>query len=178
MRDLAALERPPKHEKAMPFVASRLGGYGLPVTDCFACEGGREPVDVAERILVQDGWRVAHALGTSLPGWLVALPLRHVTSVEELTPDEAAAMGVVIQRCARALKTLTGCQKSYFMFFAEAEGFAHLHVRVVPRMNWFDQQQADPRVFSLLGVDESASLSHIERQAVSSALKGVLRDQG
>lgn len=144
--------------------------------DCFACRNSVPSDDrpVAEAILVADGWRVAHAFNTSLPGWLVLLPLRHVGAVEELTAVEAAAMGTLIRRCSAALRSLTGCTKSYFMFFAEAEGFSHLHVHVVPRMEWFAQEQTGPRVFSLLGLDPEHALSPGAKAAFSLRARALL----
>ena len=35
------------------------------------------------------------------------------------------------------------------MLFAEAEGFGHLHVHVVPRMPDFESEALGPRVFAL-----------------------------
>jgi diadenosine tetraphosphate (Ap4A) HIT family hydrolase len=148
--------------------------------DCFACRNNvpSETRPVTEAIHVGDGWRVAHAFDTSLPGWLVLVPLRHVAAVEELTADEAAAMGSLVRRCAGALRRLTGCTKSYFMFFAEAEGFAHLHVHVVPRMDWFRPEQTGPRVFSLLGLDPEHALPQEERASFSMSMQAALSDEG
>jgi diadenosine tetraphosphate (Ap4A) HIT family hydrolase len=45
----------------------------------------------------------------------------------------------------RALREVTGCTKTYVMMFAEAEGFSHLHVHVVPRMPGWIHEQTGPR---------------------------------
>lgn len=46
-------------------------------TDCYTCAGnadlGRLPA--RELIAADDLWRVAHAFGSALPGWLVLIPL-------------------------------------------------------------------------------------------------------
>lgn len=148
--------------------------------DCYACRNNKtgEQVPVTEAIHVGDGWRVAHAFNTSLPGWLVLVPLRHVTAVEELTAAEAAAMGLLIRRCAKALQQTTGCRKSYFMFFAEAEGFSHLHVHIVPRMDWFGHEQTGPRVFSLLGLSGEQALAPAEQAAFASRIRDALTSGG
>jgi hypothetical protein len=44
-------------------------------------------------VYVGPGWRIAHAFGTSLPGWLVVVPRRHVIVLDELTAEEAADLG-------------------------------------------------------------------------------------
>ena len=98
------------------------------VNTCFSC-GNNERADLAprERIYVGPGWRVAHAFGTALPGWLVLLPRRHVTALDELTTAEAEELGPLLRALTRALREATGCDKTYVALFAEAEGFAHVH---------------------------------------------------
>lgn len=148
--------------------------------DCYACRNNvaSDARPVTEAIHVDNRWRVAHAFNTSLPGWLVLVPLRHVGAVEELSADEAAAMGSLIRRCAAALRRLTGCTKSYFMFFAEAEGFAHLHVHVVPRMDWFQPEHTGPRVFSLLGLKSEHAMTKEAQASFSLAMQAALADEG
>lgn len=126
-------------------------------TDCFACSqtARMSSLPPREAVIVESGWRIAHAFDSSLPGWLVVLPLRHVTSMDELTTEEAEALGSLLRRASRALSAVVGSTKAYVMFFAEADGFAHLHVHVVPRMDWFTHDQLGPRVFTFLGAPES-----------------------
>jgi diadenosine tetraphosphate (Ap4A) HIT family hydrolase len=124
---------------------------------CFSCS---QTVELAtlpprEALVVEGGWRIAHAFNSALPGWLVVLPMRHITSMDELTSEEAEALGSLLRRASRALSAVVGSAKAYVMFFAEAEGFAHLHVHVVPRMEWFTPDQLGPRVFTFLGGPES-----------------------
>ncbi|MEU9135175.1 hypothetical protein AB0D33_04235 [Streptomyces sp. NPDC048404] len=59
---------------------------------CFACNQEAEFVGLPprERVTYDQHWRVAHALNTALPGWLVLLPRRHVAAVHDLTDDEAS----------------------------------------------------------------------------------------
>ncbi len=143
---------------------------------CFPCRNSASVAtgSITEAIHVGKGWRVAHAFNTSLPGWLVLVPLRHVAAADDLSAAEAAEMGLLLKRCSAALKSVTGCTKSYFMFFAEAEGFSHLHVHVVPRMDWFAPEQSGPGVFGFLGLDEQASLPTSERERLSHELHTVL----
>ena len=78
------------------------------------------------------GWRVAHAFGTSLPGWLVVVPRRHVIALDELTAGEAADLGPLLRALTAAMRAVLGCGKTYVALFAEAEGFEHVHFHVVP----------------------------------------------
>ncbi|MFF9685195.1 HIT family protein [Streptomyces sp. NPDC014623] len=111
-----------------------------------------------ERIASDRHWRVAHATGTSLPGWLVLLPRRHVTAVHDLT-DAEAALGALQVRLSRALRTVTGCAKTYTAQFAEAEGFAHVHFHVVPRPEDLPPRLHGPGVFGLLRAPEPERLT-------------------
>lgn len=121
-----------------------------------------------------DHWRVAHAFNSSLPGWLVILPTRHVTSFTELTPAAAAELGGLVRGLGMALETVTGCVKTYLMQFSEAEGFAHLHLHLVPRLPDQPDDARGPRVFSYLKDDEVQWLPEGERDAISLAIRAAL----
>ncbi|WP_405780094.1 HIT family protein [Streptomyces sp. NBC_00859] len=93
---------------------------------------------------------MVHAFDTALPGRLVLLPRRHVTAVHELTDAEATTLGTWQVRLSRALHDVTGCVKTYVARFAEAEGFAHVHFHVMPRMASLSPELRGPGVFELL----------------------------
>jgi diadenosine tetraphosphate (Ap4A) HIT family hydrolase len=120
---------------------------------CYACahEAEFDVLPPRERIAHDAHWRVVHANGTALPGWLVLVPRRHVTSVAELTDEEAAALGTWQVRMSRALGAVTGCTKTYVVQFAEAEGFAHVHFHLVPRAADLPPELRGPGIFRLLG---------------------------
>ena len=144
--------------------------------ECFSCEGNArlEELPPRERVVVAGGWRLVHAFDTSLPGWLVAVSLRHVTSVAALAPAEAAALGTLVRAASVALQAATGCAKTYAMLFAEKEGFAHLHVHVVPRMLDFDESVVGPRVFAFLGRPESEVVPAVERDRLALELRPLI----
>jgi diadenosine tetraphosphate (Ap4A) HIT family hydrolase len=146
------------------------------VTQCFACASNENvgTLPPREEIVVSGRWRVAHAFGTSLPGWLVVLPTRHVRALHELRRDEAAQLGEVLHRVSRALQQVVGCEKSYFVFFAEAEGFEHLHVHVIPRMAWFTHNERGPGVFKMLGVSPEDEVSEQDRDDLALRLREAL----
>jgi len=120
-----------------------------------------------QRIVVTDHWRVAHAFDTSLPGWLVAVPREHVESLAEIKPDAAAELGPLLHDLSRALGQATGCVKTYVMLYAEAEGYAHVHFHVVPRMADQPETERGPRVFARLGVPESDQVPEAERDQLA-----------
>jgi diadenosine tetraphosphate (Ap4A) HIT family hydrolase len=60
------------------------------------------------------------------------------------------------------------------MFFAEADGFAHLHVHVVPRMEWFAHDQLGPRVFAFLGGPQSDWVTEDDMDDLALRLRAAL----
>jgi len=111
---------------------------------------------------------VAHAFNSSLAGWLVVLPTRHVESVDELTATESEVLGRLLRQASRALRTVTGCLKTYVMMFAEAEGFSHVHFHVVPRMSDFPEDRRGANVFAYL---KEEPLSVARRDEISIQLR-------
>ncbi len=132
--------------------------------ECLSCalETQADPPP-RERLHVGPRWRVAHAFGTALPGWLVVLPRRHVTALDQLTAEEAADLGPLLRALTAALRAALGCSKTYVALFAEAEGFAHVHFHVMPRQPDLDPGLHGPRVFGLLGGDPA---SHVPDQVM------------
>lgn len=123
---------------------------------CVTCEQTAQG-DAAppwQRIAGDAHWRVTHAFNAALPGWLVLVPRRHVLTIADLTEAEADALGSWQVRLSRALHAVTGCAKTYVAQFAEADGFAHVHFHVIPRMTDLPGDVVGPRVFGLLGKDD------------------------
>ncbi len=143
-----------------------------PETDCYSCTGNADVdrLPLRERIAVDQHWRVAHAFDSALPGWLVLLPRRHVTTIAELTDAEAATLGTWQVRLSRALHLVTGCTKTYVAQFAEAEGFAHVHFHIMPRPADLAHENRGPRVFSLLGAKEKPHVSAENMDAIAARL--------
>ncbi|MDI1290479.1 MAG: HIT family protein [bacterium] len=145
---------------------------------CYPCSVNALLPDapLREAMVVEGGWRVAHAFDTSLPGWLVVVPTRHVTAMDELSDDEARHLGALLRPLSAALREVTGCEKTYVMLFAEQEGFAHLHVHVVPRMAWFTPEQLGPRVFEFLGSASADALGESERDDMAARIRCAMED--
>ena len=123
---------------------------------CYSCEHNLAPdPPPREAIVNTPHWRVVHAFNSALPGWLVLLPLRHVTALDELSDDELTELGLLQGRVSAALREVVGCVKTYSMLYAEAEGFAHLHVHLVPRMADQPEDRKGPAVFGYLAHPES-----------------------
>jgi diadenosine tetraphosphate (Ap4A) HIT family hydrolase len=147
---------------------------------CYACNEERrfDHLEPRERIAGDDHWRVAHCIGTALPGWLVLLPRRHLTSVAELTDAEAVGLGTWQVRLARALHPVTGCTKTYVVAFGEAEGFSHLHFHVIPRASDLADDVRGPGVFGLLNRPEAEQVTVSTMNRIAIAVRAQLEAQG
>ena len=145
------------------------------VGGCYSCDlESAAEVPPSERVLVTDHWRVAHAFNTSLPGWLVAVPRRHQLSLAELEPNAAAELGPLLTDLTRALQQVTGCLKTYVILLAEAEGFAHLHFHVVPRMPDQPADERGPRIFARLGAPDDQQVQQPERDRLARDIREAL----
>lgn len=146
-----------------------------PSPTCFACAQQTKVAPAPREDVVRtEHWRVAHAFNSTLPGWLVLLPTRHMTSFTQLPPAAADELGGLVTRLSAALEAVTGCVKTYLMQFSEAEGFSHLHLHLVPRMRNQPEDARGPRVFAYLTDDEDRWLATTERDRVALALRAAL----
>ncbi|MYW02499.1 HIT family protein, partial [Streptomyces sp. SID3343] len=150
----------------------------MTVQDCHTCAQEAEFAELPprERIAADTYWRVAHSFTTSLPGWLVLVPRRHVTALHDLTDDEAAALGRWQVRLSRALRATTGCAKTYVAQFAEAEGFAHVHFHIVPRPVDLAESLRGPRVFGLLDERGRAVTDPVSTDALALRIRAHLAE--
>lgn len=144
------------------------------MTECFNCV--REPLDLPPReaLLRTEHWRVAHAFDSSLPGWLVLVPRRHVLALDELTAPAHAELGSLLGRLSAALRQVLGCTKTYVMQFSEAEGFEHLHVHLVPRMPDQPADRTGPRVFGYLGAGEAGRVPVDEQDRLAREISAAI----
>ncbi|MGI3786628.1 MAG: hypothetical protein ACRYG2_38275 [Janthinobacterium lividum] len=60
------------------------------------------------------------------------------------------------------------------MLFAEAEGFNHLHLHIVPRHSDLSLERQGPGVFAYLGSPEAQRVPEDERDALASRLREAL----
>ncbi|EAQ00870.1 hypothetical protein JNB_11864 [Janibacter sp. HTCC2649] len=145
------------------------------VPGCYPCDReAAADLPPGEDIVNTDHWRVAHAFNSTLPGWLVLVPRRHMTSFTALTAEAAGELGGLIHRLSGALESVTGCSKTYLMQFSEAEGFSHLHLHLVPRMPEQPQDAKGPKVFTYLVDDEAQWLPETQRDEMALKLRAVL----
>ena len=149
--------------------------------ECRVCELNAQAEDLPmwERLYLDAHWRVAHAW-SSLPGWLVIGLRRHAEALDQLTPEEAASLGALLQSASVALKQVVGCEKTYVILFAEQPLYRHLHLHVVPRMAWFTDDEKSTNVLRFLNVPEEKQVPVSERERLAAeigrSIHGLLGD--
>jgi diadenosine tetraphosphate (Ap4A) HIT family hydrolase len=104
----------------------------------------------------------------------VLLPLRHVEGLQELTLDEAAALGPLLRRLSAALAEVTGCHKAYVIFLAEQPSFEHVHFHVVPRLPSFSKEKSGAGVFAFMRRPEAEQVSERGRDAMALGIRRAL----
>ncbi len=119
-------------------------------------------------------WDAAHAYNTSYLGWLVLVARRHIESLDELTPAEAADLGALLRELSLALKKHTGCLKTYIMQFAESDEHPHVHFHIVPRMPEQAPDDIAYRVMRHLGLPVSERCSEDDMNALALAIRAEL----
>ena len=131
-----------------------------------------------DSILRTESWDLAHAYGTSLPGWLVLVVRRHITAQADMTDHEASELGPLIQSVSDALQKVTDCAKTYVVQFAEAADHPHVRVHVIPRSADFSAEYWGPSVFKLLGVPADQCVPETRMNDIAGRLTAVLGGAG
>ena len=98
-----------------------------------------------------------------------------MTSLDELTAEEAADLGLLLRSLTAAMRSVLGCAKTYVALFAEAEGFAHVHFHVIPRADDLAPDLRGPRIFGLLGGDPERHVPDAEMDDIAARLTSALR---
>ena len=147
------------------------------MSECYPCRhNALDPLLLPPRERVYDDglWRVAHAFNSALPGWMVVVARRHITSLSELTPTEAAALGPLLSALSDALQRVLGAQKAYVLFLAEATAFAHVHIHVVPRHASLPQDRRGAKIFAYLDQPETEWVSTVEMDRIADQIRPFL----
>lgn len=104
------------------------------MTDCFVCAKHARGEGVAGGIVHRDDLVTADHMPPdpdAYLGYLSAEPRRHVAGIGQLTDEEAAALGVLVNDLGRRLREAAGAEHVYTFVLGDA--VPHLHVHIVPR---------------------------------------------
>lgn len=91
---------------------------------CIACDlaSGRLPLP-GGRIHETTHWLVEHCVGPLGLGTLIVKPRRHVTTVAELTDDEAAELGPLLRVASEVASEVVPCEQIYnCLLFEDGQG--------------------------------------------------------
>lgn len=123
------------------------------VVGCLACDltSGRTP-PTGGRTHETQYWVVEHCIGPLGVGTLIVKPFRHVLHFADLTPDETAEFGPLIQRIAATITAETSCDQTYICQWAHA-GFEVVHLHFVVQPAWDAQREQFTRPGPFLQVD-------------------------
>jgi diadenosine tetraphosphate (Ap4A) HIT family hydrolase len=141
--------------------------------ECLTCKSisGEQPISPAPRIFEGQYWLVDHAYPCKLTGWLVLVLKQHAEALHKLSSEEFTEMGDLLGRAVKALKNVVGSEKEYVMCFAEAEGFQHIHVHIVPKASDLPEELRGPGVFAMLKVSPEDAVPPDELRAFCDTLR-------
>lgn len=134
---------------------------------CLACDltAGRTPLPGGE-ILRSGHWTVEHCVGALGVGTLIVKPQRHVLRFAELTPDETAEFGPLLQRVSAAVLAETGADQTYVCEWSHA-GWEPGHIHFVVQPAWNSQRETYARPGPFLQVALFAEAAPPDADAVS-----------
>jgi diadenosine tetraphosphate (Ap4A) HIT family hydrolase len=121
----------PPESLLSPGIGARYPRVVTDVPGCIACDltNGRRELPGGP-IYQTDHWRVEHCIGPLGVGTLLVKPLRHVVRMADLTTDESAEMGSMLQRTSSVVGSLTNASQVYVCLWSH--GPAHIHFVVQP----------------------------------------------
>ena len=147
------------------------------MSDCYSCRQNEQDLGTLpsrERVYDDGLWRVAHSFNSALAGWMVVVARRHITSLAELTPTEAAVLGPLLRALSSAMEQKLQAKKAYVMFLAEAEGFGHVHIHVVPRPVDLPPERRGAHIFDYLGQPEAVWVPANEMDRIADEMRPLL----
>ena len=144
--------------------------------ECRVCQSleGIERISPGPFIYEGQYWLVDHAYPTSLKGWLVIVPKRHVEALHELSHEEFRELADIQYRLAHVMQSRASIEKEYMMCFSEGEHFHHVHIHFVAKPGDLPQEAKGPRIFSYLKDDQQSAVPPDEIKALSEELKELL----
>jgi len=103
------------------------------VVDCLSCQALRGEILTPGGMIFEDEyWLVDHTLPpVFICGKLTLKLKRHCENLAELTKEETAALGPLIQKVCRALQHVTGARKVHVASYGE--GVSQVYFLITPR---------------------------------------------
>lgn len=102
---------------------------------------------------------VEHVYPTGLLGWVVIVLKRHTDKLHELSIEEWRELSEINFRIINILHKILDTEKEYSCYFAEMEGFRHIHFHVIPKGKDYLPENTGSKAFNYLRVGEEESIS-------------------
>ena len=104
------------------------------VIDCMACQLSSGTLELPGGLIHRTRfWLVEHCIGPLGLGAMVVKPERHVTSVPDLSEDEAVELGPLLRRASIVARQLVDASQVYNCLWSHAGGEpVHIHYVVQP----------------------------------------------
>ena len=144
---------------------------------CLGCDltAGRTPLPGGE-VHRKKGWVVEHCIGPLGAGTLIVKPLRHVTRLADLLPEEALALGPLLREVSAAVTRELEADQTYICQWSHA-GWTPGHLHFVVQPAWNSQREHYERPGPFLQTqmfEEAAPLDTQEVAAVCERLRARL----
>lgn len=134
---------------------------------CLACDlsSGKQELP-GGRVYATDHWAVEHCIGPFGVGALIVKPLRHCLHVSDLTSEETAELGPLLQRATSVIESLIEPDQVYVCLWSHA-GWkpGHIHFVLQPSWNRFQVKHERPGPFlqaDMLRTGESPPRDEVE----------------
>ncbi|MFC0601339.1 hypothetical protein [Streptomyces palmae] len=146
-----------------------------------ACDliAGRVPLPGG--VLARTGhWVVEHCVGPLGLGAVVVKPVRHVVHLAELTAEEAAELGPLLQRTSAAVSSVVRPEQVYACLWSHAGGVpGHIHFVVQPvRREDLDRHGAYGPTLQAAMFAEGDRPSEVEVERMCGRLRAALGGDG
>lgn len=147
--------------------------------ECLACKArvGEIELSPAPEIYGGEHWIVEHLHPTDILGWVVLATRKHRHALHDLTDEEWAEMSRILPVLCACLHELTGSDKEYLAQFAEAAGFSHVHVHVIPRAREWPTEWRGFHVHNAMGAAALNPVSADEMTTFACRLKALLNSK-
>jgi len=138
--------------------------------DCMACRLSNGELDLPGGCIFRTRfWLVEHCIGPLGLGTLIVKPERHVTSVADLSEEEAAELGPLLRRASHVARQLVEADQVYNCLWSHAAGEpVHIHYVVQPvtkeQMSVFAAHGPNLQV-AQFGLGASPDAADVERMA-------------
>jgi diadenosine tetraphosphate (Ap4A) HIT family hydrolase len=126
---------------------------GHDVEGCLACDltSGRQELP-GGRIFASEHWAVEHCIGPLGVGALIVKPIRHCLGVADLTADETAELGPLLQHTTSMIEQIVQPDQVYVCLWSHA-GWTPGHIHFVLQPSWDKLSEKHEKPGPFLQVD-------------------------